>query len=153
MAIILTKELLTTKAEEIAKTLVNNNKGDSGVTKTQIRKFYNDFLVLKSKADICCNSEDDFKNKILPLIFFSKAKLAYSYGRNQKNISKDFVQMLDSYIDKIETKADFNNFLKFYEALIGYSTYYFTEKSEERDSDNGANRQRNNDRRDGGYRR
>ena len=153
MAIVLTKELLTTKAEEIAKTLVNNNKGDSGVTKTQIRKFYNDFLVLKSKADICCNSEDDFKNKILPLIFFSKAKLAYSYGRNQKNISKDFVQLLDSYIDKIETKADFNNFLKFYEALIGYSTYFFAEKSEERDSDNGANRQRNNDRWNGGTRR
>ena len=136
MAIVLTKELLTTKAEEIAKTLVNNNKDVSGVTKTQIRKFYNDFLVLKSKADIC--NEDDFKNKILPLIFFSKAKLAYSYGRNQKNI---------------ETKADFNNFLKFYEALIGYSTYFFAEKSEERDSDNGANRQRNNDRWNGGTRR
>lgn len=112
----LTKELLTTEPENMAKDF--NGKD---TTKNQLRKFYNDFLVLKTKADLCTN-EDEFKTKILPLICFSKAKLAYSCGRG--NISKDFLRAISSKIDKIETRKCFDNFLKFYEALIGYVEYY-----------------------------
>lgn len=111
----LTKELLTDEPEKMAKDF--NGKD---TTESQLRKFYNDFLVLKTKTDLCAD-EDEFKTKILPLIFFSKAKLAYSCGRG--NITKDFQRAICAKIDEIETRACFDNFLKFYEALIGYTKY------------------------------
>ena len=52
MAIALTKELLTTEAEIQAERLVKSDKSDGTTIKTQLRKFYNDFLLLKNKADL-----------------------------------------------------------------------------------------------------
>lgn len=129
MAIELTKELLTTEAEKQARCLVSNSGKESKTTSSQIRKFYNDFLLLKNKADLL--DEEEFKKEILPLVYFSKAKLAYSYGRDNSNIAKEFVDDLNNKIDRIETKRDFNNFINYYQALIGYITYQFKVKDEE----------------------
>ena len=117
MAIVLTKELLTTEAEDQAKKLLA--KVDT--IKTQLRKFYNDLLPLKDKADL--STEEKFKKDILPLICFSKAKIAYAYGRDKK-VPKEFVDDMNSKIDHIETKKDFDNFINYYQALIGYVTYH-----------------------------
>ena len=139
MAIKLTKELLTTEAEKQAIVLVNN--GDAKITTTQIRKFYNDFLVLKNKSDMV--SEEDFRNDIFPMICFSKAKLAYAYGRGNAKIAKEFVDDINKKIDSIESKSDFNNFINYYQALIGYATYQFeinkSEKDRHRDDSNNRN--------------
>ena len=126
MAIKLTKELLTTEAETQAKRLVESTSKEKETTKTQIRKFYNDFLILKNKADL--KDQEGFKKEVLPLICFSKAKLAYASGRDNAKISKEFVEDLNKKIDQIETKEDFTNFINYYQALIGYSTYYFSRK-------------------------
>ena len=126
MAIKLTKELLTTEPENLAKEICKNGKD----TSTQIRKFYDDFLILKAKADIS-KDEDDFKNNILPLICFSKAKIAYAMGRPNVTISKSFSESINKKVDAIETRADFENFLNYYQALIGYVTYYAKVKKEE----------------------
>ena len=127
MAIKMTKELLTTKPEEIAKRLISEKgKNDKHTTTTQIRKFYNDFLVLKRKADLV--KEDEFVDKILTLISFSKAKLAYSCGR--KTITKEFVLEIGKLVDEIESKSDFETFLYFYQALIGYATFWNNSKDE-----------------------
>ncbi len=124
MAIRLSKELLTIEPEKLAKEICENGKD----TSTQIRKFYDDFLILKAKADIL-QSEDDFKNNILPLICFSKAKIAYAMGR--VTISKSFFDKIKEKIDAIETRTDFENFLNYYQALIGYLTYYTKLKKDE----------------------
>lgn len=129
MAIELTKELLTTKPEELAKHIVSNAKD----TSSQIRKFYNDFLILKAKADISA-TEEEFKTKILPLIYFSKAKMAYSCGRGK--ITKDLFDKISNMIDKIETKEDFSVFLLFYQSLIGYVTYYSNNQERKENNNN-----------------
>ena len=115
MAIKLTKELLTEKAEAIVKEAVNEKK----VTSTQMRKFYDDLLILHSKSKI--KNEEEFKSEILPLIWFTKAKLAYNVGRNVLPLS--FKKNIDSYINLIESKKDFDNFILFYQAIIGYTKF------------------------------
>lgn len=122
MAIKLTKELLTTEPEELAKKICGKD------TSTQIRRFYDDFLILKTKADLL-TSEDDFRNNILPLICFSKAKIAYAMGRSY--VTNIFSDNINKKVDAIETRADFENFLNYYQALIGYVTYYAKLKKEE----------------------
>lgn len=121
MGIKLTKDLLTDEAEKVAQELVTKR-----INKNQLRKFYNDFLSLQNKAYML--QEDDFKDTIIPLIQFSKAKLAYACGRN--NIPKYFFITFSSYISNIESKEDFTNFMNFYQAVIGYFTYYSQIKSE-----------------------
>ena len=128
MAIPLTKELLTTEPENLAKEICENGKD----TSTQIRKFYNDFLILKTKADVSASDEKNFRNNILPLICFSKAKIAYAMGRPDVKLSKSFANSINNKIDAIESREDFENFLNYYQALIGYVTYWAKKKEDER---------------------
>ncbi len=149
MAIKLSKELLTTEPENLAKEICKNGKD----TSTQIRRFYDDFLILKTKADLLTN-EDDFRNNILPLICFSKAKIAYAIGRD--NISKSFCDNINKKVDAIETRADFENFLNYYQALIGYVTYYAKLKKEEeqesrKQNQGGGNQDRQSGKKDKKY--
>lgn len=125
----LTKELLTVEPESIAKNEMENykNKNQKRASSTQIRKFYDDFLLLHSKAHRDGFTEDDFKNEILPLIAFSKAKLAYSHGRSI--INKKFKDDIERKVNLIETLKDFDNFILFYQALIGYTKYYENERT------------------------
>lgn len=118
MAIALTKELLSAEPEALAKKITAGGKD----TSTQIRRFYNDFLILKTKAD-CLHSEEEFQKNVLPLICFSKAKIAYALGR-EVGLSKDFADAINNKVDQIETRADFDNFINYYQALIGYAKYY-----------------------------
>lgn len=130
MAIPLTKELLTTEPENLAKEICENGKD----TSTQIRKFYNDFLILKTKADVSASDEKNFRNNILPLICFSKAKIAYAMGRPDVKLSKSFANSINNKVDAIESREDFENFLNYYQALIGYVTYWTKIKEDERRS-------------------
>lgn len=117
----LTKELLTEEPENIAKNEMIKNR-QRKASSTQIRKFYDDFLLLHSKSHRDGFSEEDFKNEILPLIAFSKAKLAYSMGRGI--IHKNFKDQIEKKVNQIQTRKDFDNFILFYQALIGYTKYY-----------------------------
>lgn len=139
MAIKLTKELLTTEPEKLAKEICENGND----TSTQIRKFYNDFLILKARADVAKN-EEDFKNSILPLICFSKAKIFYALGKENGKLSKNFAGAITDKIDKIETVEDFENFINYYQALIGYVTYYAKLKKEEKSENKKQNQNGSN---------
>ena len=123
----LTKELLTEEPENIAKKEMENAKSNKKASSTQIRKFYDDFLLLHTKAHRDGVTENVFKSEILPLIVFSKAKLAYSIGRSI--IHKDFRDEIVKKVDKIESIKDFDNFILFYQALIGYTKFYEKEKN------------------------
>ena len=121
----LSENLLVTEPETIAKSLANV-KFKSNVTNSQVRKYYDDFLILQKKANI---NPESFKKSILPLIKFAKAKLAYGLSRDNTGLTKDFTNELNKKIDRIETKQCFDNFILFYQALIGYLKYEMKEKS------------------------
>lgn len=121
MAIKLTKELLDDEAKSLAIILANGRaEREKETSSNQIRKFYNDFLLLKAKSDIN-DDEKYFKEKILPLISFSKAKIYYALGR--KTITPTFADKLTDKISNIEKKEDFDNFILFYQAVIGFYKY------------------------------
>jgi len=115
----LTKDLLTKKAEEVAKE--NLNQRDKKATSTQIRKFYDDFLLLHMKCHTKDFNDSRFEKEILPMIFFSKAKLAYAVGRKVLDIK--FKDSIEQELDKIDCIKAFDNFILFYQAIIGYSKF------------------------------
>ena len=116
MAIPLTKELLTTKAEELAECICENETQNK---MNQIRKFYDDFVLLKAKADRV--NEEQFEKTILPRIYFSIAKITYSVSRNY--LTEKFKSKIVEWIEKIDNKSDFSNFMDFYQATICYAAY------------------------------
>lgn len=117
MSINLTKSLLTEKAKEAAEKI---NSKDKKASNSQIRKFFDDFVLLQSKSKNL--SEEEFKSNILPLIAFSEAKMAYSVGR--KVLSENFMNLICEKINHIESKKDFDNFMLFYQAVIGYAKFF-----------------------------
>lgn len=139
MAIKLTKELLDDEAKSLASVLAIVN-GDKETTSNQIRKFYNDFLLLKAKSDIN-DDEKYFKEKILPLISFSKAKIYYALGR--ETITPTFANQLTAKISSIEIKEDFDNFILFYQAVIGFFTYEKERLKKEATEKKNQNQERN----------
>lgn len=132
MAIKLTKELLDEDAHELAKGMSTRRK----TTFNQIRKFYDDFLLLKEKGNNCNN--DEFSKKIIPLIYFSKAKISYAQGRQDVKIDTEFAKEMKAKIDQIETRDDFENFILFYQAVIGF--YKYEEMLGNRNNNNNSRR-------------
>lgn len=126
MAIPLTKELLTSDAEKLAHCFCKIEQPKEGSkqkpkknSSSQIRKFYDDFVLLKAKADRA--DEEKFKKNILPLIYFSKAKITYSVARNL--MTEELKNKIIGLIEKVDSKEDFDNFVKLFEAMICYATY------------------------------
>ena len=76
----------------------------------------------------------------MPLIGLAKAKIAYAYGRDRK-VPKVFVEDMYGKIEKIETKADFSNFVNYYQALIGYVTFQYQIKKDQKDQERNGFRQ------------
>ena len=128
----LTKELLEDEPKKMAETLLSSG---SKTTSTQMRKFYDDFLLLKKKMQGL--GDVQFTRDILPLVRFAKAKMAYNVGR--QSLPASFKKEMDGYIDKIETKNDFEHFILFYQALIAYTKYGESQKSQPR-FDSSSNR-------------
>lgn len=88
---------------------------------TQIRKFFNDLLIIKQKIENTLNenSKDlEFKRQ-LPYIKMLKAKVAYAKSRD--NVNQEFVDFIEKYIDEVNEKEDFFVLCDFFEAIIAYS--------------------------------
>lgn len=103
------------KAEEIAKNAEKKGKVDK---RSQIRKFYDEVLNFSLRLK---NKPDDFE-KMLPYIKMLKAKVAYAKGRDL--ISEDFKKFITESLDKIKDKDDFDVFVSFFEAFMGYYKLY-----------------------------
>jgi|GEM_PF-826139 len=128
----LTEQLLKDEPLKLAKGIVANppknaSKGDA--TNSQVRKYYDDFLLLQKKANVKDMDEERFKKEILPLIKFSEAKMAYNVGREV--LSKDFADAINKKIADVESRKDFDHFILFYQAIIAYTKYEKFEKDEE----------------------
>ena len=141
MGLEMNEELLLKEPEKIADSIYNNKSPSD----TQLRKFFDDFMILKKHADTIYSSSDEakdrkFEKEILPLIKFSKIKIAYAVSRCDKkefqNYNK-FYKEMEKYIDNIKTMSDFVVFLKFYEAIIAFVKYKRTFDSMEKDNSKG----------------
>ena len=140
------ENLLTKIPQDIAKEVMGGRTDENKTTSSQIRKFYDDFLVLQKKMHDVSFTEERFKNEILPLIKFAKAKMAYSVGKGV--LPKIFMDKMVPYIEAIQTRKCFDNFILFYQAVIGYAKFAeFESKSQNQSGGRGNGGYNNNGRR------
>lgn len=112
---IIKEEFLGSKAREEAEKIAR--KGGKKITKTKIRKFYNEVKNYLNRL-----KEEDFA-RIFPLIKMIKAKVSYELGRETgRDIPEEFFNFINKNIDKIKDKKDFEAFVLHFEAVLGY--YY-----------------------------
>ena len=87
---------------------------------TQIRKFYNDILVIKAKVNEAeKGTRNDVFEQQLPFIKMSIAKVAYAKGRD--NVTSNFSSFIKTEIGGIEDLKDFETFCHYFEAVIAFS--------------------------------
>lgn len=88
----------------------------------QLRKFFGAVRNIEKKNEEWSDIE--------PELYLLKPKLAISLGRNL--IPEDFFKVMNACLNKIdvgetdddEKKENFNNFVKFFEAIVAYHKYY-----------------------------
>ena len=123
------KELLDSKARTWALSFIkpewpkDKRKRNPELKSTQLRRFHNDIRELEAKVDAAFDSEGEvgFK-KMLPRIKMVKSKVAYacpSDGRDRK-VPDEFRKYMETMINNIETKKDFEAFSLCFEAVVGY---------------------------------
>lgn len=112
-------ELFSSVAEKLAKEIGENAKKVRRLDKrSQIRKFYDEVLNFASRLQ---SKPDDFE-KMLPYIKMLNAKIAYAEGREL--ISKNFKNFISEALNQIKDKDDFDVFVSFFEAFMGYYRLY-----------------------------
>ncbi|MBT73365.1 MAG: type III-A CRISPR-associated protein Csm2 [Gammaproteobacteria bacterium] len=112
-------DLFSEKAEELAKKIDDEGKGDKKTNKpSQIRKFFDEVLRFDSMLKA---NPSDFDN-MLPYIKMLNAKAAYAEGRGL--ISRGFREFISSSLNLVRDKDDFNAFAGLFEAFIGYYKFY-----------------------------
>lgn len=84
---------------------------------SQIRKFYDEVLMFNERI----KSEDQFQ-KMLPYIKMLNARVFYAIGRN--HVTESFKEFIIQCIQQIRGKKDFEIFVKFFEAFMGFYRYY-----------------------------
>ncbi len=114
------KENVTSRSVEIAKAFGEYlgtdelkadyySKAKAKLTTSQLRKFFGEV----KRQQMVGFRETDF--------ILLKPKLAYAVGRDDKNTKiDDFYKVISDAIDKVNTKKDFNNFVKIFEAIVAY---------------------------------
>lgn len=91
------------------------SKLEAGTPSSQVRKFFSEIRRLEQKI----KSEGWEKNKLEFKLL--KAKAAYLL-REKVNERKDLVQFIQDATDKVKTIDDFDLFVKYFEAALGYAT-------------------------------
>ncbi len=121
---VLKESLLTTEAEKWAKSFIwpsQPGPAEKGVKNpplglTQFRRFFNEARSLESKVQVL-----GFE-KMRPLVKMIKSKIALACpksGRDRK-VPMEFKNYVDKMIDSIQTKEDFDGFMKCFEAVLGF---------------------------------
>ncbi|UOD33966.1 type III-A CRISPR-associated protein Csm2 [Deferribacteraceae bacterium V6Fe1] len=120
-------ELIRNEAEEFAKKLSNDflivtrrgrPENEKKVNSTsQMRSFYDSLFSYYNKIVNSNDKESTFKT-LLPSIYLVASRVAYANGK--KNAGNIFTEFMVKNISSIETLEDFDSFLKFFEAILGY---------------------------------
>jgi CRISPR type III-A-associated protein Csm2 len=103
----LRRELLVEEAQKWAKDI------SVDVSYTQLRKFYSEALALKSRME-----EKTFEEvEALVGMLISKANYSKVKSNFKNKVLFDFIK---SCVDAIHSKQDFNDFVLFFEAVLGF---------------------------------
>jgi len=113
---IVNQELFSEVADKCADA-IRKNGGKEKNKISQIRKFYDEVLMFNERV----KDEDQFQ-KMLPYIKMLNAKVFYAIGR--KHITEQFKDFILKCINQIKNKKDFEVFVKFFEAFMGFYRYY-----------------------------
>ncbi|HOK07820.1 MAG TPA: type III-A CRISPR-associated protein Csm2 [Syntrophales bacterium] len=89
---------------------LNKNK------RSQIRKFYDEVLRLKSEAET-----EPWEN-VEPLVKMLNAKAAYAFGRDY--VSAGFLSFIKESVGQVNSPQDLNVFANLFEAFMGYYKMY-----------------------------
>lgn len=108
-------ELFGTVAKAWSEKL-NKESGKLVNKSSQIRQFYDKVLKLYEKS-LNANDEE-YKVKIYPFVVMLKSKAAYA--KTRKKVSDTFVKMINTCVEKSQTRSDFETFKYFFEAVIGF---------------------------------
>ncbi len=107
-------DMINKNADVIAKII---KQGENSYT--QVRKFYNELLLLQKQAQGNQNNiESGEFEKVLPMIYLVKSKAAYANGK--KNINDNLLTFLVFYIEKIKNIEQLKYFMLYFEAILGY---------------------------------
>ncbi|MFQ5771525.1 MAG: type III-A CRISPR-associated protein Csm2 [bacterium] len=106
---VMSHDLLDEQAHRVAKKLAHKLKS------TQLRKFHNHIRELEAKIEL--EGEENFRKKMLPLVKMVKSKVAYACP---KKVPYEFRNLMESMINQIDDKKDFETFSLCFEAIVGY---------------------------------
>lgn len=111
----LRRELLTTEAKSIA-----GNFEGSGLTNTQLRKFYNEVKALQAQIEATEGDDKEKFEKNEAMIAMLKSKVAYARYKPQGEKVDELKKFIDACVDNIKTFQNFKDFTTFFEAVVGF---------------------------------
>lgn len=109
-------EIFLTEAKHIAEAI-----GKSGETRSQLRAFFAECKGIEYKM----SNQTEFEHHASD-IWMLKAKVAYKYrngarDRKLQNVLHDLISQGVEYVYKENTYESFKDFMKLFEAVVGYS--------------------------------
>ncbi len=117
----LTKKEILEDAKKEAEKLVEDKK----LTTNQLRKFFDEVKRLRMKYETLHHGREDKKQeafeKISPMLAMLVANANYALAR--KRIPSALKDFLEKRIKKINSSEQFEDFVKYFEAVVGY--YYY----------------------------
>ena len=116
-------ELLDETAKSMAESFVERDRRDptrvnerASLSSAQLRRFFNEFRQLEKKVNVM-----GF-DKVKPLIKMIKSKASYAANPTNRKIPDSFKKFLISNVNEINKKDDFEAFMLYFEAVVGF--YY-----------------------------
>ncbi|MDQ7032502.1 MAG: type III-A CRISPR-associated protein Csm2 [Desulfonauticus sp.] len=125
----LSKEKLVDEAKQQAKKFIDirderekrvNSASQKTLSSSQLRKFFNEFKRLEMRL----KSGQDY-SLVEPLIALQVAQVNYAWAR--KKIPASFKNFIECEVKKIKDQDSFVEFMKFFEAIVGFY-YYFAKE-------------------------
>lgn len=111
----LNKDLFDKIADDCACKISKAKKGNKP---TQLRRFYDELVMLEERASV---SEKAYKDAE-PFIYMIKSKVAYAKGR--ENVDDVFQTFIYNVIDQISDRETLKNAKLFMEAMMGFYKSY-----------------------------
>lgn len=107
-------ELVEKHAEETANALALTGSKDIKTTKSQLRRFYQEWVTLRDRTHT-----KGFDKSIVGIKMLI-AKAAYASGRENAKVPQDFVEWLKANLTEIRQPTDVDIFGNYFEAMVGY---------------------------------
>lgn len=110
--------------EECAADLARQLGGSSDQTKTQLRRFYQEYVGLRERI-----TDDETYKRYEPKVKMMLSKAAYARrgGRRDSKIPEEFYKWFVGNIKQIKSHQDVALFGQYFEAVVGYYYNYANE--------------------------